>query len=259
MSATPASVPASPASTVVLLRDGGDGVEAWLMRRVRGMAFAGGMTVFPGGRVDAADSAADVRVTGGDVEALAARQGEPVEVTRAALVAAARETFEEAGVLLTSPVVTAAVGDLHRRVETREVDFADALRQLDAAVDLSLLHAWARWITPAVEPRRYDTHFWLAALPAGAVVSADTPEAAAAEWVPVVRAVAEAEAGARLMLPPTLVVLRGLAAYRTVADTLADADQRSLDPVMPEMQRTADGLVAVLPDGTRVAVPRPMR
>lgn len=258
MSATPESAPASPASTVVLLRDGADGVEAWLMRRVRGMAFAGGMTVFPGGRVDAADSAADVPVTGGAVEALAARQGEPVEVTRAALVAAARETFEEAGVLLTSPV-TAEVGDLHRRVETREVTFADALRQFDAAVDLSLLHAWARWITPIVEPRRYDTHFWLAALPAGAVVSADTPEAAAAEWVSVVRAVAEAEAGTRLMLPPTLVVLRDLADYRTVADALADADQRSLEPVMPLMQRTADGLVAVLPDGTRVAVPGPVR
>ncbi len=255
MSAAPTQVPARPAATVVLLRDGAEGVEVWLMLRVRGMAFAGGMTVFPGGRVDEADADIGVPMTGGDVAALAARQGEPVEVTRAALVAAARETFEETGVLLTRPVVEADVGELRHRVETRQVSFADALRQLDAAIDLSLLHAWARWVTPVDEPRRYDTHFCLAQLPFGAVVSADTPEAAAASWVPITRAVAEAEAGERLMLPPTLAVLRGLAQYPSVADALADADRRSLEPVMPVIRRSGAGLVAVLPDGTELTLP----
>ena len=116
---------ARPAASVILLRDGPHGVEAWLMRRVIGMAFAGGMTVFPGGRVDASDSDPRISTVGGSVEALARRLGESAENARSALVAAARELFEETGVLLTQPPSTIATAE--RAARPRRVASVGAL------------------------------------------------------------------------------------------------------------------------------------
>jgi 8-oxo-dGTP pyrophosphatase MutT (NUDIX family) len=248
------SVPVRDAATVVLLRDGAEGIEAWLLTRVTQMAFAPGMTVFPGGRVDDADS--DLPLLG-DVSALAARAGCSDTTARALLGAAVRETFEETGVLLTVPSadLSGARGD----VELGRVAFGELLRANGLAIDAGILHPWSRWVTPAGEVRRYDTRFFVGALPDGAEAQDVTSESSEASWIPVGLAIEQARRGKRQMLPPTMATLASLLPFPAVAEALASSDTRSLDPIRPEIRIGADGSVSVeLPDGTLVPIPRSM-
>lgn len=214
------------ASTVVLLRDGSAGVETWLLTRVSGMVFAGGMTVFPGGRVDEGD--ADLPFAGGAPEAAALLADDEATV-RALLGAAVRETFEETGVLLTVPAGSAA--DAVADVEAGRLSFGDLLRSRDLAVDAAALRPWSRWVTPPGQTRRYDTRFFVAALPAGATAADVTTESSRAEWVPVGAAVEQAQRGERAVLPPTAVTLAALAEYESVAAVLAAASMQSLEAI----------------------------
>ena len=242
-------VPVRDAATVVLLRDGDAGVEAWLLTRVRQMVFAGGMSVFPGGRVDPADSA--VPVTG---RSHAEQLGCAPDAARALVAAAVRETFEETGVLLSAPP---AVLDARSResVEADSSSFAALLRDNGLVADSSLLRPWARWITPEGEVRRYDTRFFVAGLPSGAVASAETSEASRAEWVPVADALEQATAGTRGLLPPTLVTLHSLLPFACVADVLDGSAERSLGPIEPVLRPAHEPPSVELPDGTLVPVP----
>src|SRR3954466_3088596 len=150
-------VPVRDAATVVLLRDGAEGIEAWMLTRAIGMAFAGGMSVFPGGRVDDADSS--LPLTGGDLPLLAGRFGCDVPTAHGLVGAAVRETFEETGVLLSVPF--ADLSGARADVERGLVSFGDLLRANGLAVDGAALHPWSRWVTPAGEARRYDTRFFV--------------------------------------------------------------------------------------------------
>jgi 8-oxo-dGTP pyrophosphatase MutT (NUDIX family) len=248
----PDDVPIRDAATVVLLRDGVDGVEAWLLTRVVQMAFAAGMTVFPGGRVDPADAA--LPLAGGDVANLAARFGCDEPTAHALLGAAVRETFEETGVLLSVP--PADLSGARADVEGGLVSFGDLLRTNGLAIDANALHPWSRWVTPAGEARRYDTRFFVGALPEAAVAQDVTSESSAATWVPVSVAIEEAQRGERKVLPPTMATLASLAQFGTVAEVLASSGGRRLDPVRPQVRLGDDGSVSVeLPDGSLVPIP----
>jgi 8-oxo-dGTP pyrophosphatase MutT (NUDIX family) len=253
--ARPAGVPVRDAATVALLRDGADGIEAWLLTRVTQMAFAAGMTVFPGGRVD--DDDATLPLAGGDVAALAARFDCSVPIAHALLGAAVRETFEETGVLLTVPF--ADLSGARADVELGRVSFGELLRANGLAVDAGALHPWARWVTPAGEVRRYDTRFFVGAMPDTALAQHVTSEASEACWIPIAAAIEQAQRGERQLLPPTVATLASLLPFATVADALASSDTRPLDPVRPELRLGEDGSVAVeLPDGTVVPIPSGM-
>lgn len=222
------------ASTVALLRDGRRGVEAWLLTRVAHLAFAAGMTVFPGGRVEPGDA---------DLPWAAAPPAD------AALVGAAvRETFEETGVLLGVPRLDLRAD--RADVEAGRTPFGALLRSHGVVIDASGLHPWARWITPEAEARRYDTRFFVAALPPGTEPAAVTGEAVRAGWVSVGEALAQRERGERRMLPPTIMTLRSIAPFPAVADVLAAASGRSLEPVRARIE---NGQV-VLPGGERFAL-----
>jgi len=243
------------AATVVLLRNGTDGIEAWLLTRVAQMAFAAGMTVFPGGRVDPSDT--DLPLAGADLPALAARFGCDEATARALLGAAVRETFEETGVLLSVPF--ADLSGARADVELGRVSFGDLLRANGLAVDGAALHPWSRWVTPAAETRRYDTRFFVGALPDTAVAQDVTRESSEASWLPVAAAIEQAQRGERKLLPPTISTLASLAPFATVADVIAASAARDLAPVRPEVRIGEDGTVAVeLPDGTLVPIPRSM-
>lgn len=245
--------PVRAAATVVLLRDGVSGVEVWLLTRVAGMAFAGGMAVFPGGRVDDAD--ADLPFAGAVDRAPAARWGGTPENVRSLLGAAVRETFEETGVLLTVPApdLSAARSD----VEAGRLGFGELLRENGAAIDTEALHPWTRWVTPAGEVRRYDTHFFLGAVPDSTDAHDVTSESSSAGWFGVGDALERAQRGELGMLPPTIVTLASLAGFGSVAEATAAAVERSLEPVCPTVTRGADGEYrAELPDGTTYALPR---
>jgi 8-oxo-dGTP pyrophosphatase MutT (NUDIX family) len=253
-------VPLRDAATVVLLRDGADGPEAFLLTRVREMAFAAGMTVFPGGRVEESDAA--LPMTGADTAALAVRFGCPEPTARALLGAAARETFEETGVLLTVPAPTSTADELavaRTEVEAGRLAFAELLADEGLAVDAAALRPWSRWVTPAGEVRRYDTRFFVGALPPGSEALHVTGEASASAWVPVGAAVERAQRGELALLPPTMTTLASLLEYGTVAQVLEASAEQSLEPVRPELLVGADGSVSVaLPGGRLMPIPRSM-
>ena len=252
---TSAPAPVRDAATVILLRDGAAGLEVWLLTRVTQRVFAGGMSVFPGGRVDDDDAA--LPFTEGSFDDLAQRLDCSPELARTLLGAAVRETFEETGVLLTVP--SADLDGARAGVEAGEIGFGDLLREHGLAVDMRALRPWSRWVTPAGEVRRYDARFFVGALPDGAVAHHETTEASEAAWLPVATAIAQAERGERGLLPPTMVTLASLQPFGTAAEVLRAADDRVINPVQPELHIGEDGDPFVsLPDGTVVPIPRSM-
>jgi 8-oxo-dGTP pyrophosphatase MutT (NUDIX family) len=246
-------VPIRDAATVVLLRDGASGLEVWLLTRVTQMVFAGGMAVFPGGRVDDAD--ADLPFAAGAEATAVGRLGCEPREARALLGAAVRETFEETGVLLTVPA--ADLSGARTDVEAGRVSFGDLLRANGLSVDADAVHLWARWITPPGEVRRYDARFFVAAVPSGVDAQDVTSESSAAGWFGVGDALERAQRGEIGLMPPTIVTLASLAKYGTVADVIGAAEERILDPVEPTISRDDDGgYRAELPDGTSFALPK---
>ena len=249
------SEPAQPrdAATVVLLRDGGSGLEAYLLRRHRGMAFAAGMYAFPGGTVDPRDADAAVGWAGPPPQEWGQRLGCAPDLARALVCAAVRETFEESGVLLAGQSATAVVADTtgedwereRAALVDRSLGFADLLLRRGLVLRSDLLGAWAHWITPEFERRRYDTRFFLAALPAGQRTRDVSGEADTVVWMSPGDAVAEADSGALAMLPPTYVTLRDLTEFETVAQALAAAPGRQIRPVLPGVALIDDEVVLV--------------
>lgn len=197
------------AATVVLLRASAEGFEVYLLRRAASMAFASGMYAFPGGGVDPADFAAAQPAPG----PWAHRLGQPPDEARAVVRAAVREVLEETGIVLP----------------------ADRLA------------AWARWITPEFEARRFDTYFFVAALPEGQRAGDLSGEADRTLWIDPAEAVARYESGEIAMLPPTIVMLRELSAYPDVAAVLsAAADRDAATAVTPRAELAPDGTVRLI-------------
>ncbi len=196
-----------PAATVILLRDGPRGPEVWLMERSRSVGFMASAWVFPGGRVDPGD---DLPVS------LPEHEG---AIPAAFWVAAARELEEEAGVRLGDP----------------------------GGPSLNRLRPWAHWITPEVEPRRYDTWFFTARIPPDQTPVHDGGEAVDGGWFTVADALRRAAEGALPLAPPTLRTLLELAPFGSVTDVLAAP--RRLVPICPRFLTGEDGLHYVLLPG----------
>ena len=230
-----------PASTVILLRDTSTGPEVYLLRRQQTMAFAAGMTVFPGGRVDETDSSIADSWSGPSPSWFGERLGCSAETAAAYVAAAVRETFEESGVLLAGPSTESVVEDTtgadweadRVALEDRSLGFADFLHRRGLLLRADLLGVWAHWITPEFEPRRYDTRFFVAALPAGQVTRDVTSESDQVAWLPPAAAVRAVEAGEMAMLPPTYLCCRDLIPYGAVADALAASTERVVRPILP--------------------------
>jgi 8-oxo-dGTP pyrophosphatase MutT (NUDIX family) len=250
------SVPAPrDAATVALLRDAPDGPEVYLLRRVRGMAFAGGMHVFPGGAVDPADAHADahgaVSWSGPSPAQFAAAFGCDEPLARALVCAAVRETFEESGVLLAGPSPHEVLEDVstddweqaRRALEARELSLSELLARQGLVLRADLLRPLAHWITPEVEERRFDTRFFLARMPAGQVCREAGSEADRRLWV----RPQDALDRELVMLPPTRTVLLDLAGHADVEAALAA--HRPIRPVLPKLVVDDDDEVAfLLPD-----------
>ena len=234
MAAGAAPVPARPAATVLLLRDGAAGLEVFMVVRHREIEFAGGALVFPGGRVEEADA----ELAGGD----------PLGAYR---IAGIRETFEECGVLLARPPGEAdmiradrllAVADRHHAALLRnERSLPEVLtaENLEPATE-ALVH-WAHWVTPASRSKRFDTRFFLAAAPPDQLAAHDGLESVESVWIAPARAVAEADAGQRRLVFATRKNLEKLARHATVADAMAAARAATVVRVQPEMVRAGKG------------------
>ncbi|MGY1855218.1 NUDIX hydrolase [Modestobacter sp. SYSU DS0290] len=261
-----APAPVRQAATVLLVRDGAAGLEVHLLRRSRGMPAAGGMTAYPGGGVDERDGDVHTAWVGPPPAEWAATWGCAERLARELVCAAVRETFEEAGVLLAGPPegggvvpdVSGADWEAQRRaLVARELSLAELLAARGLAVRADLLRPFAHWITPPAERRRYDTKFFLALLPVGQEARDVSGEADEAGWATPAAALAEHAAGTRPMLPPTIHTLGQLAAFGDAAAAFAGAPPAPVVPISPRFVRGPGGLVAVLPDGTRIPMVRP--
>jgi 8-oxo-dGTP pyrophosphatase MutT (NUDIX family) len=212
------------------------GPEVYLVRRAATMAFAAGMYAFPGGTVDPRDAATDLGWVGPPN-----RLGLPGDEARAVVCAAVREVFEETGVLLAGPSPQTVLADVstvdweeaRRAVEAREVGFAELLRERGLVLRGDLLAAWSRWITPEVEPRRYDTYFFVARLPEGQLTRHIGAEASHGLWA------APPHTADLPMLPPTRTTLAQLAEWPTVDEAINAAAHR--DAVHPVRPRFVEG------------------
>ncbi|MCF3961261.1 NUDIX hydrolase [Streptomyces fuscigenes] len=250
-----AVVPPRRAATVVLLRDGALGPAVHMLRRRASMAFAAGAYVYPGGGVDPRDDDRLVGWAGPDRETWGRRLGVGPAEAQAIVCAAVRETYEEAGVLLAGETPGTVVGDTtgddweadRAALAGHELSFAEFLDKRQLMLRSDLLGAWARWITPEFEPRRYDTWFFVAALPSGQRTRNASTEADHTVWIRPAEATAAYDAGELLMMPPTVSTLRALEPYGTAAEALAGAAGRDLTPVLATARMAGDELVLSWP------------
>ena len=230
------------------------------------MPFAGGMTAYPGGGVDPRDGDTDIGWAGPSPAQWATAFGCDERVARELVCAAVRETFEEAGVLLAGADDGSVVPDVsgddweeqRQALLTRELSLAELLAGRGLALRSDLLRPFAHWITPPVEPRRYDTKFFAAALPVGQEARHVSGEADEADWLTPSAALRELAAGTRPMLPPTSHTLGQLEPFADVASALAGSPPEPLHPISPTFEETSDGRWAVLPDGTRIRLVVPL-
>ncbi len=250
-----------PAATVMLVRDAEpgskDGIAVFLMRRHSRMEFAAGVMVFPGGGVDDRDRNADIAWAGPPPQWWAQRFGIEPGLAEALVCAAARETFEESGVLFAGPaddphgiVGDASVyRDSRHELATGSLSFADFLGRENLVLRSDLLRPWANWVTPEAErTRRYDTYFFVAALPEGQRADGENTESDRAGWTTPQAAIDDFAAARNFLLPPTWTQLNSLAG-RTVADVLAV--ERQIVAVQPRLEMQGDNWIFEFFDSDR--------
>jgi len=222
-------LPPRPAATVMLVRDTEEGISVFLMRRHRAMEFVGGVVVFPGGGVDDRDRNADIDWYGPPPSWWAQRFGIDEDLALALVCAAARETFEESGVLFAGPGNDGAPGIVsdtsvytaaRAALADNSLSFGDFLRDEGLVLRADLLRPWANWVTPKEErTRRYDTYFFVGALPEGQDADGENTESDKAGWATPQQALTDFADHRTFLLPPTWTQLDSLHG-RTVADVL---------------------------------------
>ena len=259
--------PAHPASTVVLVRErpgasGGTPPELFMVRRTRGTSFFGGAFVFPGGRVDQADHVtdADEWCDGADMARVhfADLAAEP-DTAIAYHLAAMRELFEEAGVLLardrTGQFIVTSDPATQLRFDDHRHALHDGERSLRAIVDaeglrlaLHVLRPLAHWVTPVVEPKRFDARFFLACMPDGQVPLHDSLETTESRWMTAAEALEHCRRDEIVLAPPTWCTLRDLSQFDSVAAMLDWLRTQTIVRMEP-MPYEADGRKMLLLPG----------
>jgi 8-oxo-dGTP pyrophosphatase MutT (NUDIX family) len=263
-SKTPAETRLS--ATILLLRDGSDLLEVFMVERHHKIDFAEGALVFPGGKVEASDAAPELATFcfGADSDS---------ENQNTVRVAAIRETFEECGVLLARPRGTRDLVD-GARLESIATRYRDALQnggssmlEMVQAEDLELafdlLVPFAHWITPEFMPKRFDTHFFLVAAPPDQLAVHDGFESVDSLWTTIPRALELEKTGQRTIIFPTLENMKKLGRSHSVRTALENARHDTIVTVQPRISKDPDGtLMMVIPeeagyDTVRAPIPTP--
>lgn len=232
--AHPKPAPLIPAASVITLRDGPAGFEVLMIQRARTMQFAGGASAFPGGKIDPSDQPDGPQFTGFDALD---------NIDSSARVAAARELFEECGILLSEgPAADASRLHILRSLSDRhEISFAGLLQEIRHQLRAERLVPFARWHPPEIAPKRFDTHFYLAH--ADAETHADGHEAVRSRWATPKSLIAECRAGNITLLFPTRCNLERLALFPDVQTALADPTPA------PHVRTRFEGKTAFIPEG----------
>jgi 8-oxo-dGTP pyrophosphatase MutT (NUDIX family) len=253
---TPA--PAYPAATVILVRDGEGGLEVFMVRRDQKTRFMAGAYVFPGGRLDEADAAADADAWCTGIDAARERLADldrPGAI--AYLVAAVREMFEEAGILLAhdrSGSIVSMIDEGEARysehraaVHRGERSLRDVIVSEGLVVPADALVCFAHWVTPEVETRRFDTRFFMTRAPERQLAAHDASETVASFWISPREALRSFEREEIVLGPPTWQTLKDLARVPDAAGALEWASTRPIHRTQPRFAREGDTKMLILP------------
>ena len=248
------------AATVVMLRDAADGLEVLMQKRHAASSVLGGAFVFPGGKLDPADTELDMAAhLDQDPAALHAALGEPglSPVEAAGLhVTALREAFEESGLLLAHDV-TKRLAELAAMRVTRGLSFNRLLADLSLRLDTGNLAPWSRWITPkvpSVTSKRFDTRFFIAVVNDEVEVSHDNHEAVESVWVKPRAALASYWSGTMALAPPQIMSLAHLARHGSAGSVLEEARRRGPMLIEPHTCEIEGQRVVCYPGDERHAV-----
>ncbi|MEM7116030.1 MAG: NUDIX domain-containing protein [Chloroflexota bacterium] len=239
-----------PSATILLLRDGDDGLEVFMVVRHHKIDFASGALVFPGGKVDPQDRWPDMRsfcdgVDDIDDESLSIR------------IAAIREVFEECGILLARKEGQDVLLDAEQlgpletyrdRLQKNEVDMQSFVSQENLRLACDQLHHFAHWISPEMLPKRYDTHFYLVQTPTDQVGLHDGYESVDSVWITPQTALREAEEGKRIVVFPTRLNLEKLGKSRTTKEALQHLNGSPVYAVMPTLLRKGINVYLTIPE-----------
>ena len=247
MSKDTAARPA-PSATILMLRDGGEGLEVFMVVRHHQIDFASGALVFPGGKADPQDfdPALKAHLDGAADD----------DDMRAMQVSAIREAFEECGILLARAEGSSGLID-GARLATLEsyrtslhsgaTPLIDFVRNEKLRLACDQLVHFAHWVTPEMMPKRFDTHFFLAAAPADHLAVHDGHESVDSVWVRPADAIAQAAAGTRTIIFPTLRNVEKLGAFDSVSAAMAGTRGARILRVLPWMERREDGTFLCIP------------
>jgi 8-oxo-dGTP pyrophosphatase MutT (NUDIX family) len=243
-----AAAPAIPASTVVLIRPAAASFEVLLVKRHDNVAFMGGAHVFPGGRVDATDRIEDPEgICDGVAQAVARMPDiDPIDAI-ACHVAAIRELFEEAGVLLARPEGAVRLREHRHDVASGALTLRQLVGREGLRLALDELVPFAHWVTPEIEIKRFDTRFFVAQLPAGQSAVHDDRETIESEWMEPGLAVERCRRDEIALPPPTWTTLRTLSKLSSAADVMQWARQRRIVRLQPGFIRNETVTMLTLP------------
>lgn len=265
------------ASTVILLRDKEpEGFEVFLLKRHEKSSFMGGNFVYPGGRVDREDGSLEIcsYTKGMTFEEAYKMYGGTLsqEESFAHWIAAVRELFEEAGVLLAyklegNPFDFKNVEEKKRFSDYREllqkgqITICQIAKKEKLFLALDQLYYYAHWITPEARSERFDTRFYLARHPVGQEASYDQKETMEGIWLTPLKALEENSNRKIALSPPTLKTLEDLSRFKSMDDILSSLRERETLPILPVLTKISNGALIVLPwdpeydDFQRGAVP----
>ena len=250
-------VPLQPAATVMLLRDGPEGVEVFMLRRTLSASFAGGQYVFPGGKVDGEDHSAQFEPVCDGLDDAAASQRLGLEHGGLAwLVAAVRECFEEAGVLLARrsdagdairfgvDLDSGEMAEARERVHSGELSVVELCSRHELRLMVDRIGFTSHWITPVGERRRFDTRFLVAVAPLVQEPLHDGGETIESLWVRPAHALERAAAGELQMFPPTIANLKWLRGFDSADAAVTSAiDSPRPAPILPRVRLDPSGRV----------------
>ena len=251
------------AATVILLRDKEpEGFDVLLLKRHEKSSFMGGNFVYPGGRVDQND---------GSLEICSLSRGMTFEEARKILggtlspeesfahwIAAIRELFEEAGVLLAydqkGKLLELRNRDarekfLHYRelLQKDKINICEMAQKENLLFALDHLHYYAHWITPEARSERFDTCFFLARYPSGQEASHDQKETTAGAWLTPRKALEENLTGEVILSPPTLKTLEDLSRSRSIEDIFHSLKRKDIQPILPILTKISDNPLLIFP------------
>jgi 8-oxo-dGTP pyrophosphatase MutT (NUDIX family) len=251
------------AATVILLRDKDpEGFDVFLLRRHEKSSFMGGNFVYPGGRVDREDGSLATGsfskgITFEEAQKILGGALSPGE-SFAYWIAALRELFEEAGVLLAYDQAGKLLELRYRNewerfrtyresLQNRKISISEIAEKENLLFALDQLHYYTHWITPEARSERFDTYFFLARYPSGQEASPDQKETTAGVWLTPRKALEENLTGEVILSPPTLKTLEDLSRFRSTEDIFHSLKKEDIQPILPVLTKISDHALLVFP------------